>query len=155
MREDPSRAGLLYAASETTVYVSWDDGAHWQPLTMNLPNTQVSDLVVEDHDLVIGTHGRSFWVMRNIDLLRQMNAEVAAADFWLFDPKDPVQEFDNTADVFYYLKDNAEKVTVEILDASGSVIGSYESAERTTRRRRRARAAEASSAAARPRSPPR
>jgi photosystem II stability/assembly factor-like uncharacterized protein len=129
VREDPTRAGLLYAASETTVYVSWDDGAHWQPLTMNLPNTQVSDLVVEDHDLVIGTHGRSFWVMRNIDMLRQMSAEVAAADFWLFDPKDPVQEFDNAADVFYYLKDNAEKVTVDILDASGSVIGSYASAE--------------------------
>lgn len=129
VREDPERPGLLYAASETTVYVSWDDGATWQPLTMNLPNTQVSDLVVEDHDLVIGTHGRSFWVMRNIDLLRQMSAEVAAADFWLFDPKDPVQEFDNGADIFYYLADDAEKVTVEILDASGNVIGTYESAE--------------------------
>jgi len=129
VREDPVRAGLLYAASETTVYVSWDDGAHWQPLAMNLPNTQVSDLVVEDHDLVIGTHGRSFWVMRNIDLLRQMSPEVAAASFWLFDPKDPVQEFDNGADVFYYLKDNAEKVTVEILDAAGTVIGTYASAE--------------------------
>ena len=63
VREDPVRPGLLYAASEHTVYVSWDDGAHWQPLAMNLPTTQVSDLVVEDHDLVIATHGRGFWIM--------------------------------------------------------------------------------------------
>jgi hypothetical protein len=120
---------MLYATSETTVYVSWDDGAHWQPLSMNLPKTQVSDLVVEDHDLVISTHGRSFWVMRNIGVLRQLTPEVAAADWWLFDPKDPVQGFDNTVDVSYYLKDNAEKVTVEFLDASGTVVQSYESAE--------------------------
>ncbi len=129
VREDPTRAGLLYAASETTVYVSWDDGAHWQRLAMDLPNTQVSDIVVKDHDLVIATHGRSFWVMHNIDLLRQMSPEVAAADVWLFDPKDPVQEFDRTADVFYYLKDDADKVTVEFLDDAGNVVQSFESAE--------------------------
>jgi photosystem II stability/assembly factor-like uncharacterized protein len=127
VREDPVRPGLLYAASEQTVYISWNDGDDWQPLTINLPNVQVSDLVVEDHDLVIGTHGRSFWVMRNIDLLRQMTPEVAEADFWLFDPKDPTRRFDNTADVFYYLSDNAEKVVLEFLDASGNVVGSYES----------------------------
>ena len=72
VREDPVRPGLLYAGSERTVYVSWNDGASWQPLTLNLPTTQVSDVVVEDHDLVIGTHGRSFWVMQGIDLLRQL-----------------------------------------------------------------------------------
>ena len=65
-REDPTRAGLLYAASERTVYVSWDDGANWQSLAQNLPVVQVSDLVVADDDLVIGTHGRSFWVMKDI-----------------------------------------------------------------------------------------
>ena len=129
VREDPARPGLLYAASERTVYVSWDDGAHWQSLGMNLPVVQVSDLVVEDHDLVIGTHGRGFWVMRDIDLLRQLTPEVAAADFWLFDPRDPVRGFDNTAEIHYTLKENAEKVTVEILDASGAVVGSYASPE--------------------------
>jgi len=128
VREDPTRPGLLYAASETTVYVSWDDGAHWQRLAMNLPNTQVSDIVVKDHDLVIATHGRSFWTMHNIDLLRQMSPQVASADVWLFDPRDPVQEFDNTADIFYYLKNDAQKVTVEILDDAGGVVGSFESA---------------------------
>ncbi|MEQ9397726.1 MAG: hypothetical protein RJQ04_01030 [Longimicrobiales bacterium] len=129
VREDPTRPGLLYAASERTVYVSWDDGANWQPLTMNLPTVQVSDLVVEDHDLVIGTHGRSFWVMRDIGPIRQMSPEVAAADWWLFDPKDPTQGFDNTVSLYYYLADDADKVTVEFMDASGNLLASYESAD--------------------------
>lgn len=128
VREDPMRPGLLYAASERTVYVSWDDGANWQPLTRNLPTVQVSDLVVEDHDLVIGTHGRAFWVMEDIDLLRQLTPEVAQADFWLFDPKDPVRGFDSTADVFYYLEDGAEHVTIEFMNASGEVLATYETA---------------------------
>ena len=127
VREDPVRPGLLYAASERTVYVSWNDGASWQPLSLNLPVTQVSDLVVEDHDLVIGTHGRSFWVLRNLDLLRQLTPEVASADVWLYDPKDPVRGFDNGTDIYYRLAEDAEQVTVEILDAAGEVVGSYES----------------------------
>ncbi|NIP80324.1 MAG: hypothetical protein GWM90_14305, partial [Gemmatimonadetes bacterium] len=61
VREDPVRARMLYAATEEGVWVSWDDGARWQSLSRNLPVVQVSDLVVEDRDLVIGTHGRSFW----------------------------------------------------------------------------------------------
>jgi photosystem II stability/assembly factor-like uncharacterized protein len=125
VREDPVRPGLLYAASERTVYVSWNDGADWQPLQMNLPVVQVSDLVVEDHDLVIGTHGRAFWVMRNIDLLRQMTPQVAEADFWLFDPKDPVRLFDNTADIFYDLAETAESVSIEFTDMNGNVLGTY------------------------------
>jgi photosystem II stability/assembly factor-like uncharacterized protein len=129
VREDPARPGLLYAASERTVYVSFDDGGSWQPLTMNLPVTQVSDLVVEDNDLVISTHGRSFWVMRNIGPLRQLSAEVAAADVWLFDPKDPVQRFDRTVDINYYLADAAEQVMLEFLDMTGEVLASFESAE--------------------------
>jgi photosystem II stability/assembly factor-like uncharacterized protein len=129
VREDPKRPGLLYAASESTVYISWDDGAHWQSLGLNLPNVQVSDLVVEDHDLVIGTHGRSFWVMENIGILRQLTPQVAAASSWLFDPKDPVRGFDNTVEIQYYLKDNAEKVTVDFMDASGAVLATYASAD--------------------------
>lgn len=129
VREDPVRPGLLYAASERTVYASWDDGASWQPLTVNLPTVQVSDLVVEDHDLVIGTHGRSFWVMEDIDVLRQLTPEVASADSWLFDPKDPTRGFDFTVDVYYHLADDAGRVTVEFLDASGNVIRSFESAD--------------------------
>jgi photosystem II stability/assembly factor-like uncharacterized protein len=127
VREDPVRPGLLYAASERTVYVSWNDGEAWQPLTMNLPVTQVSDLVVEDHDLVISTHGRSFWVMRSIGPLRQLTDEVAAADFWLFDPKDPVRRFDNTVEIDYYLTEDADKVMLEFMDSSGDVLASFES----------------------------
>ncbi|MGD8319498.1 MAG: glycosyl hydrolase [Gemmatimonadota bacterium] len=129
VREDPERPGLLYAASETTVYVSWDDGANWQPLSMNLPNTQVSDLVVEDHDLVISTHGRSFWVMRDMDMLRQLTPEVAAADFWLFQPRNVIQGFDNTAPFYYDLKGDADKVTFEFMDQAGNVIQTFESRE--------------------------
>ena len=125
-REDPERPGLLYAASERTVYVSWDDGGNWQPLTMNLPNVQVSDLVVADNDLVIGTHGRSFWVMRSIGPLRQMSDRVASSPAWLFDPADPRRGIDRGVDVYYTLAEGAETVTLEFLDDAGNVIQSFE-----------------------------
>jgi photosystem II stability/assembly factor-like uncharacterized protein len=128
VREDPKRAGLLYAASERTVYVSWNDGEFWQPLTRNLPTVQVSDLVVEDHDLVIGTHGRAFWVMNNIDILRQITPEVASSSFWLFDPKDPQRGLDSGADFHYYLAEDADHVSLEIIDATGAVLATFESA---------------------------
>ena len=108
------------------MFVSWNDGENWQPLTFNLPVTQVSDLVVEDHDLVISTHGRSFWVMRSIGPLRQLTDEVAASDFWLYDPKDPVRRFDNTVEIDYYLANDAEKVILEFMDSSGDVLASFE-----------------------------
>ncbi len=125
-REDPTRPGLLYAASERTVYVSFDDGARWQPLSLNLPVVQVSDLVVEENDLVIGTHGRSFWVLEDIGPLRQVNAEVAAAPVWLFDPVDPNRGIDQGAQFRYYLSEAAERVTIEILDGGGEVVRGYE-----------------------------
>ena len=125
-REDPTRPGLLYAASERTVYVSFDDGARWQPLSLNLPVVQVSDLVVEENDLVIGTHGRSFWVLEDIGPLRQMSAEVAAAPAWLFDPVDPIRGIDQGAQFRYHLSEAAERVTIEILDGDGEVVRSYE-----------------------------
>ncbi len=127
VREDPVRPGLLYAATETTVYISWDDGASWSPLTLNLPNTQVSDLVVEDHDLVIGTHGRGFWVLRDMDMLREL-PEVSTEDgMHLFEPKDPVRGFDGGVEVYYWLEGSAEMVTVDFMDAAGEVIQSYTS----------------------------
>jgi photosystem II stability/assembly factor-like uncharacterized protein len=125
VREDPTRPGLLYAASERTVYASWDDGANWQRLGLNLPVTQVSDLVVEDNDLVIATHGRSFWVMYNMAPLRQLTEQVAQADVHLFDPVDPVRGVDNSVDVYYYLSEDADSLTIEFLDASGQVIQTF------------------------------
>ena len=125
-REDPTRPGLLYAASERTVYVSFDDGARWQPLSLDLPVVQVSDLVVEENDLVIGTHGRSFWVLEDIGPLRQMSAEAASASTWLFDPFDPVRGIDQGAQFRYYLAEDAGRVTIEILDGAGEVVRGYE-----------------------------
>jgi photosystem II stability/assembly factor-like uncharacterized protein len=125
VREDPKRPGMLYAASEQTVYVSWNDGADWQTLSLNLPTVQVSDLVVEENDLVIGTHGRSFWVMRNIAPLRQMNEQVAQANVHLFDPTDPVRGVDRAVELYYYLEEDADSVTVEFLDGSGSTIETF------------------------------
>ena len=125
-REDPGRPGLLYAASERTVYVSFDDGGRWQTLSLNLPVVQVSDLVVEENDLVIATHGRSFWVLEDIGPLRQMSEEVAAASTWLFDPADPIRGIDRGARFQYHLAEDAERVTFEVLDADGEVVRSWE-----------------------------
>ena len=126
VREDPRRPGLLYAASERTVYLSFDDGARWQRLTLNLPVVQVSDLVVEENDLVIATHGRSFWALEGIGPLRQMNDQVASAQFWLFDPVDPILGVDGTARFQYYLAEDAERLTIEVLDDVDSVVRRFE-----------------------------
>ena len=74
MREDPKRRGLLFAGSEQAVYVSFDDGDHWQSLRQNMPATSIRDLVIKDDDLVVGTHGRSFWILDDITPLRQIAA---------------------------------------------------------------------------------
>lgn len=133
MREDPQRPGLLYAAAEHTAYVSWDDGAHWQSLGLNLPDVQVADLVVADHDLVIATHGRGFWIMYDMLPLRQLTAQVAQQDVHLFDPVDPTREVDNGVQVFYSLKNAADTVTLEFLDAQGHVIQSDTGTKREAR----------------------
>jgi len=125
VREDPKRPGLLYAASETTVYMSLDDGENWLPLTLNLPNTQVADLVVEEHDLVIATHGRSFWVLYGIDPLRQLSQEMTEADAWLFDPADPVRGVSQTVDVAYYLAEEAEEVSLEFRNAEEEILQTF------------------------------
>ncbi len=87
IREDPARRGLLYAGTETGVYVSFDDGAAWQPLQMNLPAVPIHDLVVKDNDLVAATHGRSFWILDDLTPLHQLGGEVAEAPVHLFAPR--------------------------------------------------------------------
>ena len=87
VREDPERKGLLFAGTERGVYVSFNDGDQWQSLRLNLPATSIRDLVVHQDDLVIGTHGRSFWILDNITPLRQMIAEVTSAPAHLFQPQ--------------------------------------------------------------------
>jgi photosystem II stability/assembly factor-like uncharacterized protein len=120
VREDPVRAGLLYAGTEHGVYVSFNDGARWHPLSMNLPDVQVSDLVVEGRDLVIATHGRSFWVLDDITPLRQWNAEVAAGGTFLFAPEPSLRRL-RPPNIDYWLESPADSVMLEIADGSGQI----------------------------------
>ncbi|HET9743120.1 MAG TPA: glycoside hydrolase [Terriglobales bacterium] len=87
VREDPERKGLLFAGTETSIWASFDDGDHWQSLQLNLPATSMRDLVVHGDDLVVGTHGRSFWILDDITPLRQLTQQVANSDVYLFKPE--------------------------------------------------------------------
>ena len=97
VREDPKRAGLLYAGTEHGVYVSFDDGDHWQRLRLDHPETQVSDLVVEENDMVAGKHGRSFYILENLATLRQLTPAVTEAQVSLFDPASAVRGINQAA----------------------------------------------------------
>jgi len=87
IREDPARRGLLYAGSETGIYVSFDDGANWQSLQLNLPAVPIYDLVVKDNDLVAATHGRAFWILDNLTLLHQFGDQASQPPVQLFAPQ--------------------------------------------------------------------
>jgi photosystem II stability/assembly factor-like uncharacterized protein len=91
IREDPSRRGLLYAGTETGAYVSFDDGGHWQSLRLNLPVVPIHDLIIKDGDLVAATHGRSFWILDNVALLRQFNQTTLAAPMEVFQPRTTIR----------------------------------------------------------------
>ncbi|MGA7565390.1 MAG: hypothetical protein WBW53_04880 [Terriglobales bacterium] len=86
VREDPKRKGLLYAGTERGIFVSFDDGLHWRSLQLNLPNTPVHDLVIKDNDLVVATHGRSFWILDDVSPLRQFADSIAGDDLHLYQP---------------------------------------------------------------------
>ncbi len=124
VREDTKRAGLLYAGTEHGIYVSFDDGGNWRSLSLNMPDTQVSDVVVEDNDLVIATHGRSFYVLDDVSVLRQLTPDIAAAQVHLFQPRGAVRGA-YQASFDYYMKTAADKVTIEILDAKGQLIRTF------------------------------
>ncbi len=87
VKEDPKRKGLLFAGSERAVYVSFDDGANWQSLRLNMPATSIRDLVIKDDDLVIGTHGRSFWILDDITPLRHLDERLSASPVILYQPQ--------------------------------------------------------------------
>jgi len=91
VREDPVRKGLLYAGTETGVYVSFDDGEHWQPLRLNMPVVAIHDLAVEQDDLVAATYGRSFWILDDVTPLRQMDARTAPTGAHLFTPRTAIR----------------------------------------------------------------
>src|SRR5207248_1429703 len=125
VREDTKRAGLLYAGAEHGIYVSFDDGERWQPLSLNLPDTPVSDIVVEEHDLVIATHGRSMWVLDNIAPLRQLTPDVVRTTaLHLFAPEEATRRPRPVA-IDYFLKNKADKVQIEILDNQGRLVRAF------------------------------
>ena len=142
VREDPKRAGLLFAGTEHGIYVSFDNGAEWQTIRRNLPDTQVPDLLVKDDDLVIATHGRSMYVMEDISLLRQLTGPVQSTR--LFAPKPAERSLDRGAVFDYFLPAEAQSVKIEILDSNGKVVrtfvGSPEEEKKAQERERRAEA---------------
>jgi len=125
IREDKVRKGLLFLGTEQGVFVSFNDGAQWQSLRGDLPVTPVHGIAVKDNDLVIGTHGRSFYVMDNISVLRQANAATTNEPLVLFDPGDAVRSVSRGVTIDYYLKAATDKVTIDILDPAGKVIRTY------------------------------
>ena len=125
VREDPTRRGLLYAATQHGVYLSYDDGANWQELNPGLPDVPVADLIVEGNELVIGTHGRGFWVLDNIAALRQYTPEVLAKDVHMFTPPAAVRSGPGTT-FTWWLKAPATRALLEIMDSTGAVLRSYE-----------------------------
>jgi photosystem II stability/assembly factor-like uncharacterized protein len=149
VREDPKKRGLLYAGTEQGVFVSFNDGANWRPLQLNLPTTPVHDLVVKDNDLVVATHGRSFWILDDLSPLRQYGDELAQKDVFLYSPatayriqagaggeRHPSKRTGENppagAVIYYFLKDAPKadtEVRIEILDASSKVVRRYSSAE--------------------------
>ncbi len=147
VRADPVRKGLLYAGTDAGVYVSFNDGGHWQPLQLNLPTAWVRDLLVHDDDLIAGTQGRAIWVLDDLAPLRQWSAEVARAPVHLFTPANAVRVHpDNNKDtplppgtpvgenppagaiIDYSLgPDTKGPVTIDILDSEGNLVRHYAS----------------------------
>ncbi len=124
-REDPTRRGLLYAATQHGVYLSYDDGASWESLNLNLPDVPVADLIVEGNELVIGTHGRGFWVLDNIGPLRQATPEALAKDGHLFAPAPGVRSGTGVT-ISWRLKTAPTTARLEILDSAGTVLRTFE-----------------------------
>jgi len=150
VREDPVRKGLLFAGTENSVWVSFDDGDHWQSLQLNLPHTSMRDLWIHDNDLIVATHGRSFWILDDIASLREAADSLAAADAHLFTPAPAYRVQRDTytdtplppdepmaanppdgAIVDYYLSHAASApVILEILDARGHLVRKFSSADK-------------------------
>jgi len=144
VREDPKRKGLLFAGTENGIFVSLDDGAHWQSLKLNLPTTPTHDLTVKNDDLAVATHGRAFWILDDISPLRQMTPSTANEEAHLYQPAAairyrgpgftlpptvPVGTNPPTGVIIDYFLKSAPKegITLEILDAKGKLVRKYTS----------------------------
>jgi photosystem II stability/assembly factor-like uncharacterized protein len=150
VREDPKRKGLLFAGTERAVYVSFDDGDHWQSLRLNMPASSVRDVIIKDDDLAAATHGRGFWILDDITPLRQIDPKVTAAEAFLFAPQTAIRVrwsmntdtplppdttvAENPPDgavIDYYLGPTVNgPVTLEIKDSAGKTVRRYSSADK-------------------------
>ena len=141
VREDPKRPGLLFAGTEHGIYVSFDNGAEWQSIRLNLPDTQVPDILIEGDDLVIATHGRSMYVIDDISPIRELRTQLTSTH--LFTPKPALRSLDRGATFDYFLPKETDVVKIEILDAAGKVVRSFEgSAAEEKKSKERQRVAE-------------
>ncbi len=146
VREDPKRKGLLFAGSETAIYVSFDEGEQWQSLRLNMPASSIRDLIIKDDDIVVATHGRSFWILDDITPLRQITDKIINQSAFLFKPQNTYRvRWDLNTDtplppdepagenppdgaiIDYYLHENAKDITLEILDNKGKPVRKYSS----------------------------
>src|SRR5208337_3972511 len=149
VREDPYTKGLLFAGTELGVYVSFNDGDQWAPLQLNLPVSSVRDLVIHGDDLVIATHGRSFWILDNITPLRQSAEAASAKGAWLYHPADAIRVDNdsftgtplppeeptaenppNGATIDYVLKSDASRVQLELYDQQHNLVRRFSSEDR-------------------------
>ena len=147
VREDPHKEGLLFAATETSVYASFDDGAHWQSLRLNLPTTSFYDLKIHDGDLIAATYGRGLWILDDISPLEELSASLADRPVHLFRPRTAIRVQENINQdtpfppevphgrnppagvvIDYYLQKPAQHVQLQIVDAAGHLVRSYSSA---------------------------
>ena len=130
VREDPDREGLLYAGTEFGMFISFDDGAHWQSFQLNLPNVPVSDIKVHHKDLIVSTQGRAIWILDNLSSLHQLSSQMKPSEAQLFKPRDGYRTRVGPTTlgpvVEYYLP-SADAVVIEILDTKGQVINAYSS----------------------------
>ncbi len=146
IREDPARKGLLFAGTEPGIYVSFDDGDHWQSLQLNLPPASVQDMAIHGDDLIVATHGRSFWILDDITSLRQVSDAQQASGAWLYrpatayridndgfsgtplPPEEPTAEDPpNGAIIDYFLKSPAENIKLEIVDSRKNLTRTFSS----------------------------
>ncbi len=135
VREDPVREGLLFAGTETGVYVSFDDGEQWQPLQLNLPRTPVTDLVVHGDDLVVATQGRSFWILDDITPLRALSQELLDEPAKLLAPRITHRVSWDAVRVHYYLRDEPQgEVKLAFYDDEGRLIREFTSRKKDEKR---------------------
>ncbi len=132
VREDPARKGLLYAGTQDGFYISYDDGDGWLSLSLNLPDTQISDIAVEANDIAISTHGRGFYILDHVEPLRQYTPAVASASAHLFKPE-TANRSAGGATITYLLRQPAKSLTIEVLDAKGQVVRSFTGASAASR----------------------